>query len=149
MTSRVYASFDVLHFFFLVFGFHKLKGVGLHKPHMPQVCSSKYYGLYPLNDTFPPLAPNRYAPQGAPQVAVQTSAQLRTWINSTASQEECTFNFDIWNSSKCTLPDAEARALKRGYWACISQTDVRFFWRTCLFSAQDVECRLLRANLFP
>ena len=112
--------------FFLVFGFHKLKGVGLHKPHMPQVCSSKYYGLYPLNDTFPPLAPNRYAPQGAPQVAVQTSAQLRTWINSTASQEECTVNFDIWNSSKCTLPDAEARALKRGYWACISQTDVRF-----------------------
>ena len=86
---------------------------------MPQVCSSKYYSMYPLNSTYPPLAPNPHPPEGAPQVAVQTSAQFRTWINSAASAEECSGNFSVWNSSRCKVPDVEARALKRG---CVEHT---------------------------
>ena len=105
--------------------------VGFHKPHMPEVCQSKWYDLYPLNATFPPLAKRKFAPSRVPQVAIQTSAQFRSWINSTASKEECGSGapgtagatFAAWNSSACVIPDVEARAVKRAYWACISQTD--------------------------
>ena len=97
---------------------------------MPEVCGSKFYDLYPLNDTYPELAVNKFAPVDAPQVAIQTSSQFRSWINSTASASACakaapkgTATFATWNSSQCVVPDVEARAMKRAYWACISQTD--------------------------
>eukprot|EP01052_Picozoa_sp_SAG31_P033955 SAG31_NODE_3902_length_3768_cov_5.032979_4_plen_160_part_00 len=44
-------------------------GVGFHKPHMPEYCPVEYYDMYDPTDIR--LPENPWAPQAAPEIAVQ------------------------------------------------------------------------------
>jgi arylsulfatase A-like enzyme len=90
---------------------------------MPQYCSKKYYDMYP-NASDIALPTNPSPPRGVPQVAIQTSAAFRKWVNSPTAKGPCVTSFDAWNNSNsCYLGDDITRTMRRSYYACVTQTD--------------------------
>jgi iduronate 2-sulfatase len=80
--------------------------VGFHKPHLPFVAPKAYWDLYD-GEAFA-AAPSRSAPKNAPDCAVADRRELRGFA-------------DIPDSGP--LPEAMARRLRQGYYACVSYAD--------------------------
>ncbi|MEM9157577.1 MAG: sulfatase [Verrucomicrobiota bacterium] len=80
--------------------------VGYQKPHTPFNAPKKYWDLYD-RDTLP-LATNTFAPEGAPDFALNASRYLRSFGG---MPEEGVF------------PEALARETRHAYFACISYID--------------------------
>jgi iduronate 2-sulfatase len=82
--------------------------LGFAKPHLPFVAPKKYYDLYPLETIG--LAPNPFPPRDVPSLALHNSGELRQYP-------------DIPRTGP--IPDAQARALRRGYFASVSYVDAQ------------------------
>ncbi len=80
--------------------------VGFTKPHLPFVAPKKYWDLYKREEL--KLAPNPFAPKGAPRQAMHNFGELRNYR-------------DI--PKKGPVPDDLALSLIHGYYACVSYTD--------------------------
>jgi len=82
--------------------------VGFYKPHLPFVAPKRYWDLYPEAEI--ELPGNYFPPAGAPDGAVHTFGELRSYHG-------------IPNSG--ILSEGQARELIRGYYACVSYTDAQ------------------------
>ena len=82
--------------------------VGFYKPHLPFCAPKKYWDLYDPDEI--ELPDNRYPPRNAPQGAVHTSGELRSYAGI---------------SPKGPVSDETARSLIHGYYACVSFTDAQ------------------------
>ena len=82
-------------------------GVGFIRPHLPFVAPKKYWDLYDAAKI--ELAPNPFTPKGAPEYAVLSGGELRTYHGVPAGP----------------IPDTLARQLKHGYYAAISYMDAQ------------------------
>ncbi len=82
--------------------------VGFIKPHLPFVSPQKYWELY--DPAKIPLAPNPFPPKDAPDYAVLTGGELRSYAGVPAGRH---------------LPDDYARQLKHGYYAAVSYMDAQ------------------------
>lgn len=83
-------------------------GVGFIRPHLPFVAPKKYWDLY--DPAKIALAPNPFAPKGAPEYAFTNGGELRTYHGVPKSGP---------------IPDDMARQLKHGYFAAISYMDAQ------------------------
>jgi iduronate 2-sulfatase len=83
-------------------------GVGFIRPHLPFVAPKKYWDLY--DPAKIELAPNAFPPRGAPEYAVTSGGELRSYRGTPASGP---------------VPDDLARQLKHGYYAAISYMDAQ------------------------
>ncbi len=85
-----------------------LLAVGFFKPHLPFVAPAKYWDLYEHDKIH---LPDNYArPQGAPNVAIHNSGELRAYAGIPKSGP---------------VSDETARMLIHGYYACVSYTDAQ------------------------
>lgn len=82
--------------------------VGFLKPHLPFVAPKKYFDLYSLADTR--LAGNPQAPKDVPAIALHNWAELRGYMGI---------------PKEGPLSDAQARELRRAYYAAASYTDAQ------------------------
>lgn len=82
--------------------------VGFMKPHLPFVCPQKYWELYDPADIQLPETYHR--PQDAPDVAIHTFGELRSYAGIPA---------------KGPVDEETARNLIHGYYACVSFTDAQ------------------------
>ncbi len=82
-------------------------GVGFIRPHLPFVAPKKYWDLY--DPATIRLAPNPFPPQGAPDYAVLSGGELRSYHGIPTGP----------------IPDDLARQLKHGYYAAISYMDAQ------------------------
>ncbi|HEU5161570.1 MAG TPA: sulfatase, partial [Thermoanaerobaculia bacterium] len=82
--------------------------LGFAKPHLPFVAPKKYYDLSPPDAIQP--ADNPPAPEGAPLIALHNFAELRQYP-------------DVPNTGP--IPPAQARALRRAYFAATSYVDAQ------------------------
>jgi arylsulfatase A-like enzyme len=82
-------------------------GVGFIRPHLPFVAPKKYWDLY--DPAKIELASNPFPPRGAPDYAVQSGGELRTYHGVPEGK----------------IPDDYARQLKHGYYAAISYMDAQ------------------------
>jgi iduronate 2-sulfatase len=87
-------------------------GVGFIRPHLPFVAPKKYWDLY--DPAKIELAANPFRPKGAPEYAVQSGGELRTYhgVPTGAAPDD-------------RIPDDYARQLKHGYYAAISYMDAQ------------------------
>ncbi len=81
--------------------------VGFVKPHLPFVAPKQYWDLYDPSKI--QLAPNKFRPKDAPDYAVQSGGELRSYHGIPAE----------------SIPDDLARQLKHGYYAAISYMDAQ------------------------
>ncbi|MBN1488691.1 MAG: sulfatase [Phycisphaerae bacterium] len=82
--------------------------VGFYKPHLPFVAPKRYFDLY--SEQAIRTAPNPFAPQGVPEIALHNSGELRSYG-------------DIPDTGD--LPEGKDRELIRAYLACVSFTDAQ------------------------
>jgi len=82
--------------------------VGFLKPHLPFNAPKKYWDLYRREDI--KLPANRHWPKDMPAIAGMNWGELRQYVGI---------------SAKGNLPDAQARELIHGYYACVSYTDAQ------------------------
>ena len=82
--------------------------VGFLKPHLPFIAPKKYWDLYDREKI--PMAVNPFAPKDAPKIALMNWGELRAY-------------HDIPRVGP--LSAEEARALKHGYYACVSYIDAQ------------------------
>lgn len=82
--------------------------VGFLKPHLPFNCPKKYWDLY--NPGKIELAPNPFAPNGAPKLALTNWNELRTYRGIPAQG---------------AVPEETARKMIHGYYACTSFIDAQ------------------------
>jgi iduronate 2-sulfatase len=87
--------------------------VGFHMPHLPFVASSKYYDYYPNSSIELPY--NQQPPAGMPAVAWQTYGELRGFVDIAA--------LNVTGEAGTVLPTEDVLALRRGYYAAVTQTD--------------------------
>ena len=80
--------------------------VGYRKPHLPFVAPERYWDLYDRNEL--KLADNPYTPIGAPEIALSTWGELRSYDGV---------------PEKGPVSDELARELIHGYYACVSFID--------------------------
>jgi iduronate 2-sulfatase len=83
--------------------------VGYRKPHLPFVAPKRYWDLYDPAQL--PLAVNPGFPDGAPPCGPVDGGEFRAYENMPAYPTP--------------MPDAEARRLKHGYYACVSFVDAQ------------------------
>lgn len=81
--------------------------VGFLKPHLPFNAPAKYWDMYSREEI--DKAPNPFFPQNAPKESFYNYGELRNYAN-------------IPNDKK-PLDEKTSRALKHGYYACVSYTD--------------------------
>jgi arylsulfatase A-like enzyme len=82
--------------------------VGFSKPHLPFVAPKKYWDMY--DPATIKLAPNPFHPHDAPEYSVNTTGELRQYLNIPL---------------KGAFSDDLARELKHGYYAAVSYTDAQ------------------------
>lgn len=82
--------------------------VGFFKPHLPFVAPKKYWDLYDHEQIHLPA--NYHAPKDAPVESIHNSGELRAYAEIPA---------------KGLVPDAIARNMIHGYYACVSYTDAQ------------------------
>ena len=82
-------------------------GVGFIRPHLPFVAPRKYWDLY--DPAKIQLAPNPFPPKGAPDYAVLSGGELRSYAGIPSGP----------------IPDDLALRLKHGYYAAISYMDAQ------------------------
>ena len=82
--------------------------IGFLKPHLPFVAPKKYWDLYARDSI--QLPTNYHPPENAPPEAIHRWGELRAYVNVAA---------------KGPLPNAVARDLIRGYYACVSFADAQ------------------------
>ena len=82
--------------------------VGFHKPHTPFNAPKRYWDRYSREQI--ELAPNPFAPQGAPPFALSTWQYVRSFQGMPAEG---------------SMPDELAREIKHAYFACISYIDAQ------------------------
>ena len=95
---------------------HELKGrqqpfflaVGFLKPHLPFVAPKKYWDLYDPDKI--PVPAIDHLPEGAPEFAGHTNGELHAYANVPQGNP---------------IPEAFAKQLRHGYYACISYTDAQ------------------------
>lgn len=80
---------------------------GFTKPHLPFNAPKKYWDLYDRQAI--ELASNPFAPEDSPKEAMHNWEELRTMYGGIPQEG--------------ALSEAQARALKHGYYACVSYTD--------------------------
>jgi arylsulfatase A-like enzyme len=83
-------------------------GVGFIRPHLPFVAPKKYWDLY--NAAEIRLAPNPYPPKGAPDYALTSGGELRSYHGIPTTGP---------------ISEEQARQLKHGYYAAISYMDAQ------------------------
>ena len=88
-------------------------GVGFFAPHLPFVAPKKYWDLYKRDEI--PMAPNYHLPKGAPLFAMNSLTELNCHEDFVAAP----------NPTEALLPEAQARLLKHGYYACASFVDAQ------------------------
>jgi iduronate 2-sulfatase len=91
--------------------------VGYHKPHIPFVAPKRYWDLYDPKAL--PLAPNPKFPQAMPEVAWSQNPNFHTY---TYAPYESLPNGDM---SAQVMPEASARWIRHGYFACVSFVDAQ------------------------
>ena len=88
--------------------------VGFHKPHLPFVASEQFF-----DDFYPPaeikLPPDQLPPQGMPPVAWSSYGELRAYSDQKA--------LNASGNPGTVLPEDDVLALRRGYYASVTQTD--------------------------
>ena len=82
--------------------------VGFYKPHLPFCAPKKYWDMYDAAEI--ELPNNRYAPKDAPEGAVHTSGELRSYATVPPAGP---------------MSEEMARNLIHGYFACVSFTDAQ------------------------
>ena len=82
--------------------------VGFLKPHLAFACPKKYWDLYKRDEV--DLADNPYKPKDAPDIAMTTWGELRTYEGI---------------PRQGALAEAQARELVHGYYACVSFVDAQ------------------------
>jgi len=87
--------------------------VGFHKPHLPFVASEEFFEYYPASAIN--LPPNQYPPSGMPHVAWSSYGELRAYA------DQAKLNATGNPGSK--LPEDDVLALRRAYYAAVTQTD--------------------------
>ncbi len=85
--------------------------VGYYRPHLPFSAPKKYWDLYDPEDI--PAASNGFLPEGSPAMAMNSMYELRA----------CYDLEDTQHPAEEQLPEATAKRLKHGYWACVSYID--------------------------
>ena len=88
-------------------------GVGFFAPHLPFVAPKKYWDLYQRDEI--PMAPNYFLPKGAPLFAMNPLTELNCHEDFVTAP----------NPTEALLPEAQARLLKHGYYACVSFVDAQ------------------------
>jgi len=83
--------------------------VGFLKPHLPFIAPKRWWDLY--DPAAIALAPNPFAPEGAPPWALANSGELRSYRGIPKGREP--------------VPEETARSLKHGYLACVSFLDAQ------------------------
>ncbi len=96
---RALRGFDDMPFFL---------GVGFKKPHLPFNAPKRYWDLYHPDEIA--LAPNPFAPDGVPGIALTNWGELRAYHGM---------------PEKGPMPDDLARQLIHGYHACVSYMDAQ------------------------
>lgn len=88
-------------------------GIGFYRPHLPFNAPKKYWDLYDPSQL--PLSPNPFLPKDAPSMAANQNRELRGYrdFNSAPRPQEG------------TLPEADARRLRHGYFASVSYVDAQ------------------------
>ncbi|MCJ7681165.1 MAG: sulfatase, partial [Candidatus Aminicenantes bacterium] len=87
--------------------------VGYYKPHLPFVAPKKYWDLYKTDEI--PLATNNFPPKDAPPFAINDMFELACYEGYA----------QIPKATEGALPEAKARILKHGYYACVSFIDAQ------------------------
>ena len=99
--------------------------VGFHKPHLPFYCAKKFYDMYP-QATQIALPKNPGVPKNFPPIARGLGSIYKYrdtkmfYPNITKCQTDVQASF---YGEGCTISDDYTRVLRRGYYACVSQTD--------------------------
>jgi iduronate 2-sulfatase len=87
--------------------------VGFHKPHLPFVASQQFFDLYPTADVA--LPPDQQPPAGMPEIAWSSYGELLAY----SDQKSLNASGDPGT----VLPKDDVVALRRAYYASVSQTD--------------------------
>jgi arylsulfatase A-like enzyme len=82
--------------------------VGMRKPHLPFTAPKRYWDMFEEREI--PSIQRRDPPQGAPQLALHDSTELRGYLGIPA---------------KGVIPDEQAQRLRRGYYAAMAYTDAQ------------------------
>ncbi len=82
--------------------------VGFIRPHLPFISPKKYWDLY--DPAAIPLAPNPFRPKGAPDYAIGSGGEMRTYDGVPKAPH---------------FPDDYARQAKHGYYAAVSYVDAQ------------------------
>lgn len=87
--------------------------VGYYRPHLPFNAPKRYWDLYDPESL--PLASNRFVPEGAPLMAVNTNRELRGYADFRTAPDP----------TDGRLSEADTRRLTHGYYASISYVDAQ------------------------
>ncbi len=87
--------------------------VGYYRPHLPFNAPKRYWDLYDPDSL--PLAGNRFLPEGAPHMAVNTNRELRGYADFAG----------VADPADGRVSDEDARRLTHGYYASISYIDAQ------------------------
>ena len=101
--------------------------VGFHKPHLPFYCSEEFYNMYPPAEQIE-LPKNPDVPKNFPPIAraiteiVSFSDIKKFYPNMTKCKTDAQASL---YGDECRISDDYTRVLRRGYYACVSQTDAQ------------------------
>lgn len=88
-------------------------GIGFYRPHLPFNAPKKYWDLYDPSQL--PLSPNPFLPKDAPSMAANQNCELRGYRDFTTAPRP----------QEGTLPEADARRWRHGYFASVSYVDAQ------------------------
>jgi choline-sulfatase len=88
-------------------------GVGYYRPHLPFNAPKKYWDMYQRDQI--PLADNRFLPEGAPPMAINTMQELRSYTDFKQAPRP----------HDGELSEDEQRLLRHGYLASVSYIDAQ------------------------
>ena len=87
--------------------------VGFHKPHLPFVASAEFFVPYPPSEIH--LPPDQQPPAGMPPVAWSSYGELRNYVDQA--------KYNASGNPGTVLPQEDVLALRRAYYASVTQTD--------------------------
>ena len=87
--------------------------VGFHKPHLPFVASEQFFDLYP--ESVVQLPPDNQPPAGMPPIAWSNYGELLAYKDQSRLNQS--------GAPGTVLPEWDVLALRRAYYASVSQTD--------------------------
>ena len=100
--------------------------VGFHRPHLPWYCAKEYYDMYPPAEQIA-LPKNLNVPKDYPPIARGVCGYIQTFNDTEQLFPNVTkCKTDVQASfygEECRIPDNYTRVLRRGYYACMCQSN--------------------------